>query len=53
MHVDELRHVLAISVDLVAQQSVFFRHQVRVLFKHLLLGGAERPVFGVIDVHDG
>ncbi|RMR48848.1 hypothetical protein ALP85_04623 [Pseudomonas syringae pv. syringae] len=43
----------AISVDLVAQQSVFFRHQVRVLFKHLFLGGAKRPVFGVVDVHDG
>ncbi|AAY37885.1 hypothetical protein Psyr_2847 [Pseudomonas syringae pv. syringae B728a] len=43
----------AISVDLVAQQSVFFRHQVSVLFKHLLLRGAERPVFGVVDVHDG
>ncbi|WP_254152073.1 hypothetical protein [Pseudomonas syringae] len=30
----------------------FFQYQISVLLEHLHLRGAERPAFGVVDVHD-
>ncbi|RMU41684.1 hypothetical protein ALP29_201368 [Pseudomonas syringae pv. avii] len=53
MHVDQLGDVIPILAHFVAQKSVLFRYQVSVLLKHLLIGGAKRPVFGVINVHRG